>query len=165
MRWPAKFPVHPRLRGELATPSTRMLIFPGSSPLARGTLFSIVLMITKRRFIPACAGNSIRRWNCYSRSAVHPRLRGELTVYGLRRIWFYGSSPLARGTQCLTLTWHRYLRFIPACAGNSRYLRQSRWPHSVHPRLRGELMAITRSNLLVVGSSPLARGTRISGHC
>ena len=103
MRWPAKFPVHPRLRGELATPSTRMLIFPGSSPLARGTLFSIVLMITKRRFIPACAGNSIRRWNCYSRSAVHPRLRGELTVYGLRRIWFYGSSPLARGTPFINL--------------------------------------------------------------
>ena len=51
--------------------------------------------------------------------AVHPRLRGELD-FGKMILYLYnGSSPLTRGTQVLTLTWHSALRFIPAYAGNS----------------------------------------------
>ena len=136
------------------------------------------------RFIPACAGNSVplcfflsftvgssplARGTLVSQAsvtifpAVHPRLRGELISGRIIFTWLNGSSPLARGTRC----------------AGSLYLSSS----AVHPRLRGELdinamdacntyrfipacagnSLLTLSNHLSrYGSSPLARGTRIS---
>ena len=54
------------------------------------------------------------------------------------------------------------LRFIPACAGNSRSLPVSGAAVPVHPRLRGELISLSDADLDFVGSSPLARGTQNS---
>ena len=51
------------------------------------------------------------------------------------------------------------VRFIPACAGNSRWLADMRREFRVHPRLRGELKESIASRWPKVGSSPLARGT------
>ena len=111
--------VHPRLRGELAIAALPRLFKTGSSPLARGTPISFARCSVFDRFIPACAGNSVVPIITLFCSTVHPRLRGELLYESWKEPIENGSSPLARGTQCLILTWHRYLRFIPACAGNS----------------------------------------------
>ena len=113
-------------------------------PRLRGELgATLFLPFFHRRFIPACAGNS-------RIPSVSNHISG-------------GSSPLARGTRC----------------AGSLYLSSS----AVHPRLRGELdinamdacntyrfipacagnSLLTLSNHLSrYGSSPLARGTRIS---
>ena len=53
--------VHPRLRGELFKTKKEAREFAGSSPLARGTLPPSRAVVAKRRFIPACAGNSQRK--------------------------------------------------------------------------------------------------------
>ena len=90
--------VHPRLRGELIFSNSMALLYPGSSPLARGTLTLLGATLFMERFIPACAGNSSYRQEPEWRRSVHPRLRGELPEPRKHRLSYSGSSPLARGT-------------------------------------------------------------------
>ena len=70
-------PVHPRLRGELATDTVS--VTGGSSPLTRGTQQETFGARQRPRFIPAYAGNSRIALENVALPAVHPRLRGELT--------------------------------------------------------------------------------------
>ena len=94
-----------------------------------------------RRFIPACAGNSRGRPSCALCLRVHPRVCGELaTPPRTKRTWF-GSSPRVRGTLGHGQRPDDGRRFIPACAGNSPGI----YPNCV----------------LLDGSSPRVRGTRI----
>ena len=133
-----------------------------------------------RRFIPACAGNSYRKFKVSRIETVHPRLRGELAFTKPAHSCGVGSSPLARGTQIVQDISTAIRRFIPACAGNSRRKTMKDHVFAVHPRLRGELGATlflpffhrrfipacagnsripSVSNHISGGSSPLARGT------
>ena len=114
----------------------------GSSPLARGTRRILSPALYSHRFIPACAGNSSPRFFGRRSQSVKPRLRGELILCVC-----YPSC---------------FLRFIPACAGNSEKMVLSTYLRSVHPRLRGELRRGIPSPSGTSGSSPLARGTRLS---
>ena len=90
------------------------------------------------RFIPAYAGNSLPVNPTSTEGPVHPRLRGELMVYG--------TAQDAAG-------------FIPAYAGNSLRVNAFVRMNTVHPRLRGELSGAVVEALIVGGSSPLTRGT------
>ena len=92
-------------------------------------------------------------------NTVHPRLRGELSGAVVEALIVGGSSPLTRGTHDTLLDLANYCRFIPAYAGNSRYVTRSRELLPVHPRLRGELLRNMRPTIEAVGSSPLTRGT------
>ena len=132
--------VHPRLRGELMSNNYSMRDVDGSSPLARGTRSNIL------------TGMGL--------DAVHPRLRGELAIAALPRLFKTGSSPLARGTPTESAAIWTRARFIPACAGNSPMQFAEVVSDPVHPRLRGELPKAILANLVVRGSSPLARGTQ-----
>ncbi|MCP1683093.1 hypothetical protein J2T29_002409 [Kerstersia gyiorum] len=70
-------PVHPRMRGEHNAAQVAMPQQGGSSPHARGTRADRREGRSKRRFIPACAGNT-QTWSGRGSSApVHPRMRGE----------------------------------------------------------------------------------------
>ena len=90
--------VHPRLRGELGQTISSGCIPSGSSPLTRGTRAVSRPLHGFSRFIPAYAGNSYpRRRSCHL-TAVHPRLRGELSLLTVLRVFDDGSSPLTRGT-------------------------------------------------------------------
>ena len=118
------------------------MIFPGSSPLTRGTHDTLLDLANYCRFIPAYAGNS--RYVTRSRELlpVHPRLRGELGMAAKIAAATAGSSPLTRGTHYLLTQHPRRARFIPAYAGNSWFTVPLRMPR---------------------GSSPLTRGTRKVG--
>ena len=131
--------VHPRLRGELEYPCRKRSGYFGSSPLARGTHSWRNGQQESYRFIPACAGNSSNMATNTRQSPVHPRLRGELQRGRAKGLTNAGSSPLARGTLDEDGLDVQALRFIPACAGNSRQRRGSLKTIPVHPRLRGEL--------------------------
>ena len=98
---------------------------------------------SRLRFIPACAGNSTASTRTVLMSAVHPRLRGELFPHLFTGVKLTGSSPLARGTLSVDGSLEGYVRFIPACAGNSSGA------------------SIVWSS--PIGSSPLARGTLSDG--
>ena len=110
-------PVHPRLRGELATDTVS--VTGGSSPLTRGTQQETFGARQRPRFIPAYAGNSNSLISFEVNMTVHPRLRGELCLSGSESIRSTGSSPLTRGTLSSELYTIVKTRFIPAYAGNS----------------------------------------------
>ena len=58
----------------------------------------------------------------------------------------------------------RGARLIPARAGNTTYFVANEWTSSAHPRSRGEHYGFEAVASRVIGSSPLARGTRkVSG--
>ena len=111
------------------------------------------------RFIPAGAGNTDRGGDTTSGQPVHPRWRGE-HIYALKfPALYYGSSPLARGTQNQRRDNHGQKRFIPAGAGNTDENARNVIEIQVHPRWRGEHGLHGAAVVLAGGSSPLARGT------
>jgi hypothetical protein len=158
---PAFSAVHPRVRGEhkLIQGSSHDLngssrvrgehvsftIYEqsdyGSSPRARGTRAEELRAGHRRRFIPACAGNTTSSACFPNEPTVHPRVRGEHTDKRDSISAMSGSSPRARGTRSTKAT--------------------SWWSHRVHPRVRGE--HDLRRQLLQgnAGSSPRARGTLV----
>ena len=132
--------VHPRVCGELRDNLAGAVEAHGSSPRVRGT---------RRRPAPAARSPT-----------VHPRVCGELRAERPQAPLEVGSSPRVRGTLLLHHHAQQEMRFIPACAGNSR-LRMSRVaPLTVHPRVCGELAFDGASARASCGSSPRVRGTR-----
>ena len=151
--------VHPRSRGEHFAPATTTGDTTGSSPLARGTRLKAARVPRAVRFIPARAGNTRRPPIASTRRAVHPRSRGEHRARARRTARIDGSSPLARGTRAGWAARTRRSRFIPARAGNTVSPGCTfRWA-AVHPRSRGEHEAVHQPPRIMLGSSPLARGT------
>ena len=137
-----------------------MFILLGSSPLTRGTHQSIDEVRVNARFIPAYAGNSSEPQRFWQPVSVHPRLRGELAKKSIYCSSVPGSSPLTRGTRCDRHQRFNVCRFIPAYAGNSKQQKSEQNATTVHPRLRGELIAVPPFKQSRIGSSPLTRGTR-----
>ena len=115
-------------------------VMTGSSPLARGTRESRLLLMASLRLIPARAGNTTLSMVAGSLWPAHPRSRGEHVSHHHTRQGDHGSSPLARGT----LTG-----FVSETI-----------PNAAHPRSRGEHEFGWAIADAANGSSPLARGTR-----
>ena len=112
--------VHPRVRGEHYTAQHRLAGRYGSSPRARGTPAGSRRPDPCGRFIPACAGNTSTFPLAAIISSVHPRVRGEHCDHVDWRTFLAGSSPRARGTPRPWAGSITHIRFIPACAGNTR---------------------------------------------
>ncbi len=112
-----------------------------------------------RRFIPACAGNVLRKYWRPLQEAVHPRVCGERVSWCNLHRFGYGSSPRVRGTCVRCNFFVRSFRFIPACAGNVGTRRPSKRYHSVHPRVCGERWRLGDHPGWISGSSPRVRGT------
>ena len=153
--------VHPRMRGERGRMFAREHEFLGSSPHARGTPRPQMMQGTRRRFIPACAGNAKTAPTQPRHGAVHPRMRGERRCAVAFARAGVGSSPHARGTLEASPAARFFPRFIPACAGNAATARICSCPEPVHPRMRGERSVVAMDVKLENGSSPHARGTPI----
>ncbi len=94
-------PVYPRWRGEHDRLRHLAVADQGLSPLARGTPRQKVNAAKNERFIPAGAGNTIKKLFCVSFRSVYPRWRGEHLTINTRFKINFGLSPLARGTQNL----------------------------------------------------------------
>ena len=134
-----KTPVHPRVCGELLAASAARAAVVGSSPRVRGTRVSTRSTSRRRRFIPACAGNSAGVAAFEGSSSVHPRVCGELASRAGIARRYGGSSPRVRGTRVGGGLVGRGWRFIPACAGNSSPASGRGVCPPVHPRVCGEL--------------------------
>ncbi len=115
--------------------------------------------MSRSRFIPARAGNTIGRYGRVGLHSVHPRTSGEHIVRGLHHLPGLGSSPHERGTQGFSFLVADLHRFIPARAGNTSQGRRKVQRRPVHPRTSGEHRC-TKSPLTPMrGSSPHERGT------
>ena len=114
---------HPRSCGEY---------FPGKTKSA-----------TINRIIPAHAGNTLCSECGDKWKEDHPRSCGEYQQLFPRSVYLPGSSPLMRGIQIQPNCLARYLRIIPAHAGNTFY-KQQRFPFAQdHPRSCGEYLLLT----------------------
>ena len=152
-------PVHPRVCGEQADHCSQNVLPGGSSPRVRGTVCPREFLLPRRRFIPACAGNSFSCAIDLDVDPVHPRVCGEqphAEGFCLDRI---GSSPRVRGTGPLGCVREDLVRFIPACAGNRFFQVILDRVQTVHPRVCGEQPCFTRRSIQRFGSSPRVRGT------
>ena len=135
---PVQMAVHPRVRGEHTLPG-------------RQAWLSV-------RFIPACAGNTTQGYLDLRCIAVHPRMRGE-HEYRPRSIFaLHGSSPHARGTRNEHHHVRPRLRFIPACAGNTKTPLCSTNSAPVHPRVRGEHAGFHERHVPAVRFIPACAG-------
>ena len=109
--------VYPRVCGGTGCRGPCSLSSPGLSPRVRGNLFCVHFPAPKRRSIPACAGEPLRRRQPWPRRRVYPRVCG-----GTARIaesWTPPSplSPRVRGNRWEDRATQGPRRSIPACAG------------------------------------------------
>ena len=150
---------HPRSRGEhpLKVLTRRHVV--GSSPLARGTPNAVTVVDEIPGLIPARAGNTPPPRCAPQPARAHPRSRGEHMYWLGVLIVALGSSPLARGTQCVPIENIFFGGLIPARAGNTLLTALRRAAGRAHPRSRGEHVQLNTPPRVVKGSSPLARGT------
>ena len=135
----------------------------GSSPLARGTLYSRQGTLNSWRLIPARAGNTQIHRQQHGPDPAHPRSRGEHSKAVAAMGAMLGSSPLARGTRFRASIPFFLTRLIPARAGNTGLLFTQTAAEAAHPRSRGEHSELSVAGAVRRGSSPLARGTRHYG--
>ena len=157
---PSPSTVHPRTRGEHRVNRIVAAVGGGSSPHTRGTPGRNPQQERSHRFIPAHAGNTVKRRTEPTRPAVHPRTRGEHAIDYRGTIWDYGSSPHTRGTRGIDRRERQCQRFIPAHAGNTAQGWRLPLATPVHPRTRGEHGLSVDPAEYEAGSSPHTRGTR-----
>ncbi len=112
-----------------------------------------------QRFIPADAGNSLVSDELPELSTVHPRGRGEQAFATTCLAFGCGSSPRTRGTAAMPRNGGESSRFIPADAGNRPSSAPCYGSPPVHPRGRGEQVALFKPHSGQLGSSPRTRGT------
>ncbi len=151
--------VHPRVCGEQLVRGSSARAQPGSSPRVRGTVGRRLNLPARRRFIPACAGNSRPCGPPLRPSPVHPRVCGEQICGSAKARSSMGSSPRVRGTGGKRKAGQHPRRFIPACAGNRAENSGRVVPETVHPRVCGEQLDGRSIQPIYRGSSPRVRGT------
>ncbi len=152
-------PVHPRVCGEHIDRVRDSQGMHGSSPRVRGTPARHGPEQLQRRFIPACAGNTMPALARALILPVHPRVCGEhvTPVPPLENL--NGSSPRVRGTPSAAAAAGARWRFIPACAGNTSMALGQTNTIPVHPRVCGEHISEEQRTVELAGSSPRVRGT------
>ena len=157
--WISADTVHPRVCGEHGNPMLIPLHQIGSSPRVRGTRSARSMGAAKARFIPACAGNTATSSAIAATFSVHPRVCGEHSRASQRIRATGGSSPRVRGTLVDLSRWPDFVRFIPACAGNTAAGERVVLQQAVHPRVCGEHSRPNIRGNGDAGSSPRVRGT------
>ena len=122
----------------MATARVRDDVVGGSPPRARGHV------------------SRIPCWN--GGNSVHPRVRGDMMKVTPNTRPLPGSPPRARGHGDIMRRGKHESRFTPACAGTCYYFLLSHCGFPVHPRVRGDMLAVTFGGRLAAGSPPRARG-------
>ena len=139
-----------------------MMMYVGSSPLARGLPLSSLCSCAHNGIIPARAGFTDEALVGIRYSSDHPRSRGVYVVNWLVYTAWPGSSPLARGLRREFQDCLRPRGIIPARAGFTP--GRTSWSLCArdHPRSRGVYGLRPAAAEFMAGSSPLARGLLIA---
>ena len=157
--------VHPRVGGAHSISSSLVIWCVGSSPRGRGTLLSMVCLLSAGRFIPAWAGHTLFNDAAITWHPVHPRVGGAHAVASRPAINAAGSSPRGRGTPWSRRNDRTWNRFIPAWAGHTAGMGVVRAIGPVHPRVGGAHCEPRICCITTAGSSPRGRGTPALAGC
>ena len=150
--------VYPRVCGGTRVAVTTANRAAGLSPRVRGNLTTPPECKSPLRSIPACAGEPGARNTRSIRDTVYPRVCGgtiQGPVQGVRQL---GLSPRVRGNLVGRHPAHRYLRSIPACAGEPPSSSAPSQAWTVYPRVCGGTRQPRRHNAAAAGLSPRVRG-------
>ena len=135
----------------------------GSSPLSRGIPLDVIVNGTRKRIIPALAGNTGPGGVRWIRWRDHPRSRGEYLFTRSLNQFLIGSSPLSRGIPWMGLQIAYDTGIIPALAGNTGGRSGRGQAAADHPRSRGEY-ALFREHYAKY-TTPRNASTPISAIC
>ena len=153
---------HPRSRGVYFETLCGVTLLLGSSPLARGLLDDAARTAYDARIIPARAGFTVSDGENDNRQKDHPRSRGVYGALDADSPGVEGSSPLARGLRGWMVGLTAQRGIIPARAGFTGASARIMTVDSDHPRSRGVYPPSGRRLASSQGSSPLARGLRLT---
>ena len=136
--------VDPRVRGGDRQADIPYHKREGRSPRARGRLLSLFRHVETARSIPACAGETRTAILPLSQLEVDPRVRGGDRNAFLRIRFKKGRSPRARGRprRGCVLEWR--MGSIPACAGETLYLKRMNYRQIVKERVNDASRACRR---------------------
>ena len=152
---------HPRSRGVYRWFVFVLLVFVGSSPLARGLRSGDGLSARLGGIIPARAGFTRHHQPEEVRVQDHPRSRGVYSDPDTARGQAEGSSPLARGLRQAVAGHGLHEGIIPARAGFTTPPSGHASGRRDHPRSRGVYVGNIVEEREAPGSSPLARGLHL----
>ena len=117
---------HPRVCGENLASGESWPLGVGSSPRVRGKHKIDSFLADLQGLIPACAGKT-PPWSLWSLCPpAHPRVCGENRRSRNRRSERAGSSPRVRGKHRRRQSGRRRLGLIPACAGKTLPVSETR---------------------------------------
>ena len=150
--------VHPRVCGGNVTFAGDDHQVQGPSPRVRGKRHRYQRRGRHHGSIPACAGETWRRWGWCSGAWVHPRVCGGNGVSSSSTASATGPSPRVRGKRGLGYGVVAADRSIPACAGETVVHEHVRWRSAVHPRVCGGNASGRLPLSSVWGPSPRVRG-------
>ena len=149
---------HPRMCGEHRNIIACICVSLGSSPHVRGAQKHCRHRRGVPGIIPACAGSTQKVLHKGSEVRDHPRMCGEhRSIVGIG-VACQGSSPHVRGALNPATPEIDQTGIIPACAGSTRYFRNTRTESGDHPRMCGEHRRWKRRLGRLRGSSPHVRG-------
>ena len=149
---------HPRVCGENWVRVVAGRLVEGSSPRVRGKPGVLRRSHRPARLIPACAGKTALKLQCFWQLGAHPRVCGENALFIGRFLSEAGSSPRVRGKRHQPALQPRPRRLIPACAGKTESTRRVICKSWAHPRVCGENSRRHQSTQVPAGSSPRVRG-------
>ena len=129
---------HPRVCGENTIEIADSLREFGSSPRVRGKRAVPCRLTVWPRLIPACAGKTSHRHTLAASSRAHPRVCGENLQPQDISSCTQGSSPRVRGKLGWCVVRAPANGLIPACAGKTLLLLNSKPRNRAHPRVCGE---------------------------
>ena len=174
--------VYPRVCGGTESPVLMILIGTGLSPRVRGNRQQQVIPLTRRRSIPACAGEPRNHQGSPKSARVYPRVCGgtllllifESSALGLSprvrgnpaasdfREQCPGSIPACAGEPLPRRTQPPPLRSIPACAGEPCSAGVLVGVEEVYPRVCGGTADGRERNFWPQGLSPRVRGNHLT---
>ena len=109
--------VYPRVCGGTSIALTLKLITIGLSPRVRGNRRYSHRHMSKRRSIPACAGEPFTSVPSGKVIKVYPRVCGGTSIALTLKLITIGLSPRVRGNHAFEVGDDLAQRSIPACAG------------------------------------------------
>ena len=149
---------HPRSCGEHLPVLPSIHASRGSSPLVRGAHEGKPRGSCAMGIIPARAGSTHKDARGLGRPQDHPRSCGEHLSDTDKKVNSWGSSPLVRGARPEGCVPPGPCGIIPARAGSTSHIRNTRTSPRDHPRSCGEHAPLITSSAISSGSSPLVRG-------
>ena len=149
---------HPRMCGEHRTSWPNCEAKAGSSPHVRGAPHLMAELRGQSGIIPACAGSTQWRFECFLTHGDHPRMCGEHALNEMKIPREVGSSPHVRGARGSCVVPERVGGIIPACAGSTKGSMTVKSTLRDHPRMCGEHKKIKGITGGAAGSSPHVRG-------